>query len=527
MVKLDTKFTFRENLEILIKARYPYIWLVSHEEQRVERLLSEIASSGSRKKRFLTWTSTRGLVENGKTINPETAATGGAFDWIRETATAENGTTGVVVLFYDLHKALERDVVTYRLMRDLFPVLKASMTTVVVLSPLANLPVELQKCVAIVDVPLPKKEEFRPIIDRIFNGARSTNGGSTIKAPSKKDIEKSLEALQGLTEAEAENVVARSIVAKKMLDPSELVKEKEQVIRKSGILQYYESVETMDNIGGLSHLKSWIQKRSLAFSETAVKYGVRPPKGLFLAGLPGTGKSLTAKACASYLGVPLLMVNTAAIFGKYVGQSENQMADALKTASSVAPCVLFFDEGEKMFAGMSGGDSSGVTQKVGGIVLTWMQERPDGADKVFVIMTANNVFGLPPELFSRFDATFWVDLPTVPERKEIFAIQLKKYGRSPDKFDLSKLADASEGYSGREIEKIVGESVYTALSENPTNPPELNTTHILREIPKNRPLAMTRKGELDKLKEWGRDNAIPASEMSARADEKGGRRIEI
>lgn len=498
---------FKDELSILIRARYPYIWLVSHEESRVLRLIKEISKDLKTPKTVISWSSTKGFFDGDKLIDDTAADTSTAFRQITEKALAGEP---LIYVFFDLHKLLEREAVTYRLMRDAFEALKRSKISVIIVGPEAKIPLELQKVITVLDVPLPKKEDLRPIVERVIKSTEAA-AGIEIGLPPNGQFDKALESLQGLTEAEAENVIARSIVAKRAIDIDELVREKEQVIRKSGVLQFYQHLEGMENVGGLGALKEWIRRRSLAFSPQAEKFGVRPPRGLFLAGPPGTGKSLSAKACAAYLKVPLLLLETARIFGQYVGQSEGQLTAALKTAGSVAPCVLFIDEMEKMFAGTTGPSSSDVTAKLAGILLTWMQERPDGANKVLVIATANNVFGLPPELFSRFDATFWVDLPKPEERAEIFAVQIRKFGRSPKDFDLNALAGKSNGFSGREIEKVVAEGIYAALAENPSNPPALGTAHLLAELGKAKPLSETRKADLDKLRDWGRANALPAS----------------
>jgi ATP-dependent 26S proteasome regulatory subunit len=487
---------FKDELSILIRARYPFVWLRTTEEVRAVRIINEIAAA--QKKTVYVWSATTGLSGQG----PTTAIPVEAFKVVKDMAS--NGSMALFV-FLDLHTQLNRDVSVYRGLKDLYAPLKASKATVLIVSPETKTVPELDTLVSFLDVPLPTKEEIRPIVEDLMRTAG-------VPLPENGGLYKALENLQGLTESQAENVVARSIVAHKALNLTELVKEKEAAIRASGVLQFYQSMETMASVGGLDRLKTYITKRALAFTPKAQAFGVRPPKGVFLAGPPGTGKTLTAKAMAAYLGYPLAWLEASKIFGQFVGQSENQLASALKVVAANAPCVLFIDEAEKFFAGVTGPSSSDVTAKLAGMFLTWMQERPAGADKVLVVMTANNVLSLPPELFSRFDATFWVNLPNYRERCEIFRIHIAKVKRDPAKFDLEVLASKTEGYSGREIEKLVAETLYTVMAENPENPREVTTEDIAKETVGVKPLSESRKADLDKLREWGTNNAIPANE---------------
>jgi len=487
---------FKDELSTLIRARYPFVWLRTTEEGRVLRIVKDIAKEQG--KTVMAWSATTGLAGQ----DPVTAIPVEAFKLVREEATKGGK---VLFVFLDLHTALNRDTSVYRGLKDLYVPLKASKCTVLIVSPETKTVPELDTLISFLDVPLPTKDEIRPIVEDLMRSA-------AIPVPENGAFYKALENLQGLTEAQAENVVARSIVAHKALNLTELVKEKEAAIRASGVLQFYQSMETMASVGGLDRLKAYITKRALAFTPRAQAFGVRPPKGVFLAGPPGTGKTLTAKAMASFLGYPLAWLEASRIFGQFVGQSENQLASALKVVAANAPCVLFIDEAEKFFAGVTGPSSSDVTAKLAGMFLTWMQERPAGADKVLVVMTANNVLSLPPELFSRFDATFWVNLPNTKERKEILAIHIAKVKRDPTKFDLDVLASVTAGYSGREIEKLVAETLYTVMAENPEDPREVTTNDIVRETVGVKPLSESRKADLDKLREWGTNNAIPANE---------------
>jgi ATP-dependent 26S proteasome regulatory subunit len=515
---------FKDELSLLIRARYPVVWLRTTEESRVLRIVKAIAKEQvemGTAKTVMSWSATKGLVlHTGDKVveqDPETAIPVMALKVVGEEALKGART---LFVFLDLHTQLNRDPSVYRALKDLYSPLKASKCTVLIVSPDTKTVPELDTLVSFLDVPLPTKEELRPIVEDLMASAG-------IPVPKNGEFYKALENLQGLTEAQAENVVARSIVAHKALNLTELVKEKEAAIRASGVLQFYQSMETMASVGGLDRLKTYITKRALAFTPKAQAFGVRPPRGVFLAGPPGTGKTLTAKAMAAYLGYPLAWLEASKIFGQFVGQSEQSLASALKVVAANAPCVLFIDEAEKLFAGTSGPSSSDVTAKLAGMFLTWMQERPAGADKVMVVMTANNVLSLPPELFSRFDATFWVNLPNYKERCEIFRIHIAKVKRDPDKFNLVALSTATEGYSGREIEKLVAETLYTVMAANPEDPREVTTEDIVNETKGVKPLSETRKADLDKLREWGTNNATPANEPMAEGAARASRGLEL
>jgi SpoVK/Ycf46/Vps4 family AAA+-type ATPase len=279
----------------------------------------------------------------------------------------------------------------------------------------------------------------------------------------------------------------------------------------------------MEDIGGLENLKSWLMRRKKAFSREAREFGLRPPKGILMVGAPGTGKSLTAKATAKLFGMPLLKLDMSKVFGSLVGESEKNMAEALKIAESIAPCILFVDEIEKAFAGISssGETDSGVTARVIGQLLTWMQERQK---PVFVVATCNDPFKLPPEMTraGRFDDIFHVDLPSRSEREEIFRIHLNKIGRDPGNFDISEFARLTEGYSGAEIEQIITEALYRAFDEGL----ELDNQHIIEEIQGYMPLSKKRKDEIERIRKWAEIYCKPASIRDSESGSKA-RRIEL
>jgi SpoVK/Ycf46/Vps4 family AAA+-type ATPase len=277
------------------------------------------------------------------------------------------------------------------------------------------------------------------------------------------------------------------------------------------LLEYYATDEDLGRVGGLDHLKTWLDRRAAAFGDEARQFGLPEPKGLLLLGVQGCGKSLTAKAIASQWKLPLLRLDMGAIFGSLIGSSEANIRRAIKMAEGVAPVVLWIDEIEKGLSGIkSSGDTDGGTgARVFGALLTWMQEK---TAPVFVVATANRIADLPPELLrkGRFDEIFFIDLPSARERADIFAIHLQRRGRDPATFDLAELAAASRGCSGAELEQAIISGLYEAFGERK----QLDTAHILKALRETRPLSTTMAEDIEQLRDWARTRARPASPES-------------
>ncbi|HZS42580.1 MAG TPA: AAA family ATPase, partial [Polyangia bacterium] len=322
--------------------------------------------------------------------------------------------------------------------------------------------------------------------------------------------EQLVDAALGLTKTEAENVLAKSIVRHKTFHLPTVLSEKKHIIRKSGILEYYEATESLDEIGGLETLKEWLQKRRNAFTQHAREFGLPLPKGILLIGVPGCGKSLTAKAVGAAWQMPLLRLDVGKIFGGLVGASEENIRKAIKTAEAIAPAVLWLDEMEKGFSGTGSSNMSdgGTTSRVFGTFVTWLQEK---TAPVFVIATANNVHQLPPELLrkGRFDEIFFVDLPSREERKAIYEIHVKKKKRDPAALDLHRLVEASPEFSGSEIEQAVVSALYDAFDANA----DLSTDGLIASAREIVPLAVTMKEGIDAMREWAKTRARNASVM--------------
>lgn len=483
-------------LETLIRARYPIIYITSWEERRVEETLRDICQR--RGKKMLLWTFTTGMAGNLASKDPLAA-----LDYVI------NAPDQSVFVLKDFHPFIN-DVAVTRRLRDLVVLLRTSYKTLIILSPILKLPPELEKEITVVDYQLPTMTDLDRLLEGIIQSVRGDNRIQVDMAPLER--EQVLKAASGLTSIEAENVFARSLVEKRKFDVDVILSEKEQIIRKSGILEYYPATEAFADVGGMDLLKGWMEQRTTSFTEEARKFGLPEPKGILLLGVQGCGKSLIAKAIASLWRLPLLRMDVGKIFSGIVGSSEENMRKAISTAESVSPAILWIDELEKGFAGTQSSPFSdgGTTSRVFGTFIQWMQDKQAAT---FVIATSNDVTQLPPELMrkGRFDEIFFVDLPGLDERAEIFSIHLRKRGRKPDQFDLQALAKRAAGYSGAEIEQVVVSALFHAFGDGHR---ELTNEDMMAALRESVPLSVTMKEGIDKLRDWAATRARPASSVT-------------
>lgn len=512
-----------EEVSLLIRAKYPILYILAWEERRIVEMLRRVAAE--RRKHLYGWSVTDGIHPlddyDGPPIDPATTSPLRALEYVdhsREPA--------IFVLkdfhpFLDEQRGLSEYPLIVRRLRDLTDTLKRSEKTLIILSPVLRFPMELEKEISVLDYALPTAQELETSLERVLNSVRE-QGGLRLKLDT-QDREKVLKAAQGLTCTEAENVFARSLVQTRSLDVSVILTEKKQIIRRSQILEYFDAQEEMDRVGGMPLLKDWLAKRSLAFSERARQFGLPEPRGLLLLGVQGAGKSLVAKAISSQWQMPLLRLDLGSLFSELVGSSEQNMRTALRLAESVAPCLLWLDELEKGLAGVASSHLSdaGTTARVFGNFLTWMQEK---TAPVFVVATANDISILPPEALrkGRFDEIFFIDLPNEDERGEIFAIHLARRGRNPLGFDLPALASKSEGYSGAEIEQVVISGLYDAFEAGR----ELCDEDLVKNISTMIPLSRTMEGQIAQLRTWARTHARPASPWNQQFTPRGPRYLE-
>ncbi|PSP15896.1 MAG: AAA family ATPase [Cyanobacteria bacterium QS_8_64_29] len=490
-----------EELQNLIQAQYPLIYLVTPEEERAEQAIEAIADGDAQQRRIYVWTVTRGMIERGQqrsasqhnTVSPEAA-----IEW-----TVRQQEAGIYI-FKDLHPFIDSPATT-RWLRDAIASFKGTNKCIVLMSPVQQIPVELEKEAVVLDYPLPNLSELNQVLSRQLEATQSPS-------PSTEVREKLLKAALGLTLDEAEKVFRKAYVQAGQFTADEvdvIHSEKKQLIRRSGILEYIEEDNSIDAVGGIEELKRWLQQRADAFSERAREYGLPQPQGMLILGVPGCGKSLIAKTTARLWGLPLLRMDMGRVYdGSMVGRSEANLRNALRTAESLSPVVLFIDELDKAFSGGSGSaDSDGGTSgRIFGSFLTWMQEK---TSPVFVMATANRVERLPGEFLrkGRFDEIFFVDLPGAEERQQILRIHLQKRRSDISRFDLEQLANVSEGFSGAELEQVIVAAMYEAFAQDR----EFTQLDVIAAIKSTLPLSQTMTEQVTALREWARQRARPAS----------------
>jgi len=498
-----------DELEMLIRARYPVINVVSWEEQRVTAHLQHIAER--RGKKIYTWSFNTGIVPCGLTERSAKKNDAATRDPLHALDRVCESIEQAIFVFNDFHPFMNnRNYSVIRRLREVAAALKNSYKTLVIITPAMNIADDLEKDITVLDYPLPNQFVMSSLLDRII--AEVKENPQIQVDLSDESREALLRAALGLTLNEAENVFARSLVLQGGLSAESIpvvLEEKKQIIRKSGILEYYETRDDFTTIGGLDLLKDWLIKRSYAFSENARLYGLPAPKGALFLGVQGCGKSLCAKAVSAAWGMPLLRFDAGRLFESALGSTEANLRRSLRVAESVSPCILWIDEIEKAFGGVggSGGDTDGGTSaRIFGALLTWLAEK---TSPVFVIATANNISKLPPELLrkGRFDEIFFVDLPNLHERMEIFSIKIQNTGRLAENFDLPALAQAAEGFSGAEIEAAIISGLYDCYYAGT----DLAQDAILNAIQSTVPLSHTLREQIEKLREWCIGRARPAS----------------
>ncbi len=499
MIEEQTKASMRREVEDLVKARYSLIYVVSHEEARVEEALRKLCIE--REMRLEVWSITEGwqVLANGSGARE-------VKDPIKALEHVIRGEGRALYVLRDFHP-FTKDPTVVRRLRDLATSLRKTKKSLILLSPVQKIPPELEKSVsAVVDWELPTRSEIEEIARRLVPQAPAATQESLRADPA--FMERIVEAALGLTAVEAENVFAKSMVRTHTFDVETILDEKKQIIRKSGLLEYYEHREELSDVGGLQTLKSWLVKRRHAFSARAREFGLPLPKGILLIGVPGTGKSLTAKAVGALWEMPLLRLDVGKIFAGLVGSSEENVRSVIRTAEAIAPAVLWIDEIEKGFSGTGSSNVSdgGTTSRVFGSFITWLQEKESS---VFVIATANDVSALPPELLrkGRFDEIFFCDLPDQDERRQIFDIHIRKKGRDPAAFDLPSLVSSSSDYSGAEIEQAVVAALYDAFDSGG----DLTTQGLQETVRDIVPLAVTMSERIEQMRKWALTRARSAS----------------
>jgi SpoVK/Ycf46/Vps4 family AAA+-type ATPase len=416
----------------------------------------------------------------------------------------------------DFHRHMDDPIVVRRL-RDVGQKFSTNRRTVVITAPSITIPQELGSLVEFLELPLPDKQRLRQIIDE--TSARVGKGRTLKRTLDPAGLDAMANNLRGLTEEEADRAVSQAIVTRYGVTTetvTDVLEAKKELLRRSGMLEFIDASENLAAVGGLDNLKAWLAQRRGTWEDSARDFGLEPPRGVIILGVQGCGKSMCARAIAGEWKLPLVKFDTAAIFDKYIGETEKRIQRVFRVAEGLAPCVFWIDELEKIFAG-SGPDSAsvdaGVSSRILAAFLSWMQDRKA---PVFVAATCNNVSALPPELIrkGRFDELFFVDLPNQAERKQIFAIHLTRRKRNPAEFDLDRVAASAKGYSGAEIDAAVQTALYAAFSGKQN----LSTQGLLDALKATVPLSTTRSEEIQGLRQWARLRAVPASAAGAKGE---------
>jgi hypothetical protein len=515
---------FQTEIETLIRARYPILYVISSEEMRVQNVIVEIAAK--RQKKAFEWSYSTGIVPAGTSIQSHKTRSPATKDPLTALDQVIEQVEPAIFIFKDFHPFLTKNnFAIVRKLKEIALHLKNSFKSIVLVSPTLEIPTELEKEITVLNYPLPAREDLSALLDKIIEDVRQFK-----QVKIELDVagrERLLQAALGLTLGEAENVFAKIIVKDERLsgdDVNEVFAEKQQIIRKSGLLEYYSTDEGFEHVGGLTVLKEWLNKRAAAFTQEARDFGLPAPKGILMLGVQGCGKSLCAKAVSNQWQLPLLRFDMGRMFGSLVGSSEENVRRAISVAESVAPAILWVDEIDKAFAGSqgSGATDGGTTARVFGTFLTWLSEK---TAPVFVVATANDISQLPPELLrkGRLDEIFFVDLPSPEERKDIFRIHIARHRRPTEQFDLAVLSEASKEFSGAEIQEAINSALYDAFDERR----DITTESIQAALAQTVPLAKTMDEQISRLRNWAEGRARNAS--VARETQKAGtaRRMEL
>lgn len=492
----------RHDLEVLLRSRTPIIVIETHDEARILETLQTmtIRSSVDAYLPLFRWTVTDGLQRLDIALEPQTinAEPTDALRHIRAVTKP-----GIYVLL-DFHPFLD-DPVHVRLLKDICIRYREIPRQIVLLSHEVKLPNELEVYSARFDMALPSEAERHAIVERVANEWANENPGSRVKADPKAHA-MLIHNLAGLTYRDTERLARNAIFIDGVIDKSDLpdvMQAKYELLNRAGTLHFEYDTARFSDVGGMERLKSWLSQRKPAFRGEQDAAHLDAPKGILLTGIQGCGKSLAAKATAGVFGVPLLRLDFGALYDKYHGETERKLRESLATADVMAPCVLWIDEIEKGIAGRGG--ETGTTQRVLGTFLTWMAEKQR---PVFVVATANDINGLPPELVrkGRFDEIFFVDLPGLRVRASILAIHLSNRDQSIADFDIEALARAMQGFSGAEIEQAVVSALYAAHAAGLS----LSTELILEEVGQTQPLSVVMRERIDALRQWADGRTVPS-----------------
>lgn len=502
-----------KDVSALLRARNPLLWIVTREEARAERYLIEAAIAAQYVPR--TWDVAQGVADiAGKIDIADRNDPDSCLEEIRGRALGERPAQRGVWIMRDLAPWLSGPggVATQRRLRNLARSLPGvaldRAQAVIVLSAGGDVPPELAGHATVIDWPLPDREEIADILDAAVSALPQE---MRLAAAPNGTRDAAIDAAVGLSGEEASACYARSLVQLRKIDVPTVANEKRRVIARERVLEWHDPLPGgLDLVGGLENLKAWLKARTIAYSPAAREYGLPAPKGVMLVGVPGCGKTLTAKAVSAAWGIPLLRLDLGALKSKFVGESEGNLRKALKVIEAIGRCVVWIDEIEKAMQGATSGSADGgVAADALGTVLSWMQERQGEA---FVIATANDVSSLPPELLrkGRFDELWFVDLPNEQERTAVLKAALRMHKRDPEAATVrfAEVAQVTEGFTGSEIAALVPDAMFAAFGDGGR---EITTDDLLAAAKTVAPLSRMADGKVDKLRAWAVGRARPAS----------------
>jgi len=479
--------SFRDEFKLLLRARYPLIYIPTYEEERLEAAIREEAlNQGNRP--VYTWDFVDGYQGNPNDVgfgrrNPLQALE--FVEKLPESAPA-------VFILRDYHRFLD-DVAIARKLRNLARLLKSQPKNIVLLSPRMAITDDLSEVITVLEFPLPGADVIKAEVERLLAAT-----GSSLSVKVLDDLVRSC---QGLSMERIRRVLTKAIATHGELQSEDVdlvLEEKRQTIRQTQILDFHPATEKITDIGGLDNLKEWLVRRGGAFTDRARQYGLPHPRGLMLVGIQGTGKSLTAKAIAHHWHLPLLRLDVGRLFGGLVGESESRTRQMIQVAEALAPCILWIDEIDKAFSGLGSKGDAGTTSRVFGTFITWLGEK---TTPVFVVATANDIQALPPEMLrkGRFDEIFFIGLPTQEERKAIYNVHISRLRiHNLKNYDLDRLAYETPDFSGAEIEQTLIEAMHIGFSQNR----DFNTDDILEAASQIIPLARTAQEQIEFLQNW-------------------------
>ena len=484
---------FNDELALFLKARYPIIYINTIEEDRIEYVIRKNIKTNLNRSIY-TWDFVDGYTNNP---NNEGFAKRNPLQAL-ELIERLNPETPALFLLKDFNRFLT-DLSVSRKLRNISRILKLQPKTIIIIGSDLTIPKELQDLLTIIEFQLPLEEEIHQELTRLLKSLNIQIDSELFENLSR--------ACQGLSLERIRRVLSKIIASYKTIDDNSitvLLSEKKQIISQTEILEYYSVNEKITNLGGLENLKDWLKKRKTAFSVQALNYGLPTPRGLLLIGIQGTGKSLTAKAIASDWQLPLLKLDVGKLFGGIVGESESRLRQMISVAETISPCILWIDEIDKAFTNTESKGDSGTSNRVLATFISWLSEK---TRPVFVIATANNIDLLPLEIIrkGRFDEIFFLDLPKIEEREEIFKIHLQEFRpNSWESFNYSKLAQSSDSFSGAEIRQSIIEGMYHAFYEKR----EFTTDDICLALKASIPLAHLESDQMVKLQNWATSGRI-------------------